>query len=476
VVEDGGALEVGVANFQPTATLTMQSGSIERWAVSGARSTNYQLPTGVHLQIEADQNQTASYGLNGGSIMGYLPVDLETQLVVNTVGANVSFNLLSDSSVGQPYPSGTQQVYGHNSHQFYDMGKANWASSPTNPVMQGGYLKLMGNITGTGQTLSKIGQDVVQLAGNNTGFDVSVREGLLQLGSSTAVPEGRSLTMRSNGVLDLSGNNVTVSTLNGDSAAAQVVNSAVTSNTVTVQSGGTYDGALRGNIHVVKQGAGVLRLNSVDNNFNGSTTVTGGTLQVAGRLSGTTSVNVTGATSRLEFVGSASNRDRINNFAAVVLGAGGRLVTNGMSEGSSAPGQSAAMGKLTLGEGAEIDFGAGANGSTLLFEGLQFADGTSVRILNWSGMAQKDDGAAGNDRLLFRTAPGFSEMQLANVQFEGDNGVSYGKGATMIGYNGYLELVPVPEPSTWLLSGLGGLLLGYRNRRRVGELLAQLRS
>jgi hypothetical protein len=91
-------------------------------------------------------------------------------------------------------------------------------------------------------------------------------------------------------------------------------------------------------------------------------------------------------------------------------------------------------------------------------------------------MAQKDDGAAGNDRLLFRTAPGFSEMQLANVQFEGDNGVSYGQGATMISYNGYLELVPVPEPSTWLLSGLGGLLLGYRNRRRVGELLAQLRS
>jgi uncharacterized membrane protein len=42
----------------------------------------------------------------------------------------------------------------------------------------------------------------------------------------------------------------------------------------------------------------------------------------------------------------------------------------------------------------------------------------------------------------------------------------------MVGYNGYVELVPVPEPSTWLLSGLGGMLLGLRNRRRLSELLA----
>ena len=42
--------------------------------------------------------------------------------------------------------------------------------------------------------------------------------------------------------------------------------------------------------------------------------------------------------------------------------------------------------------------------------------------------------------------------------------------------NGYVELVPVPEPSTWLLSGLGGMLLGLRNRRRVSELLAQWRG
>jgi hypothetical protein len=77
---------------------------------------------------------------------------------------------------------------------------------------------------------------------------------------------------------------------------------------------------------------------------------------------------------------------------------------------------------------------------------------------------------------LFRTAPGFSESFLRNVQFQGDDGSNYALGATMVGYNGYVELVPVPEPSTWLLSGLGGMLLGWRNRRRVSELLAQWRG
>ncbi len=476
VVENGGALAVGVAGFQQAGTLQMQPGSIERWSVRGARATNYNLPAGVHLQIEADQTQTATYGLNGGSIMGYVPVDIDTALVVNTVGPNVSFTLLSDSSLGQPYPAGIQQYYGVGTHKFYDMGKANFAASPANPVMQGGYLKVMGNITGTGsQTLTKIGQDVVQLAGNNTGFNVAVREGLLQLGSSTALPSTGSLTMRGNGVLDLSGNNATVSSLNGDSAAAQILNSTVGRNTLSVQSG-TYDGSLKGNINLVKQGAGTLRLNSSDTSFNGTTSVTGGTLQVANSLSATTAVSVTGAGARLEFVGAAGNSDRINNFAAVVLGAGGRLVTNGFSEGSSAPGQGAGMGMLTLQSGAEIDFGNGALGSTLLFEGLTFADGTSVIISNWTGKAQTDDGATGNDRLLFRTAPGFSESFLRNVQFQKDDGTNYALGATMVGYNGYVELVPVPEPSTWLLSGLGGMLLGLRNRRRVSELLAQWRG
>ena len=89
----------------------------------------------------------------------------------------------------------------------------------------------------------------------------------------------------------------------------------------------------------------------------------------------------------------------------------------------------------------------------------------------------KDNGNALNDRLLFRTAPSFSKAQLANVQFTDDTGADpFGSGAALVPYNGYLELVPVPEPSTWLLTGMGGLLLGYRNRRRMGDLWGQLRG
>ena len=105
-------------------------------------------------------------------------------------------------------------------------------------------------------------------------------------------------------------------------------------------------------------------------------------------------------------------------------------------------------------------------GSNLLFSNLSYVPGDAVQILHWTGLPGLDNGSAGNDRLLFSMNPGFSNETMAYIQFFDDAGALFATGATLIPFNGYTELVPVPEPSSWML-GVGSLLLlGSRRRAR----------
>lgn len=123
------------------------------------------------------------------------------------------------------------------------------------------------------------------------------------------------------------------------------------------------------------------------------------------------------------------------------------------------------LGALTL-QGTQMapvifDFGT-LGGSTLIFSSLNaLSAGTYVNILNWSGMAGMDNGAASNDRFLFASNTGFSQSDLANFHF-----IGYSPGATQIFYNGYFELVPVPEPSTWIAGILTVAAVAYSQRSR----------
>ena len=125
------------------------------------------------------------------------------------------------------------------------------------------------------------------------------------------------------------------------------------------------------------------------------------------------------------------------------------------------------MGALTLqgtsGSPVTIDFGT-AGGSTLFFSSLAagVTSSTYVNILNWSGNAGSDNSATGNDRWLFASNPGLSNADLANFNFAG-----FAPGATIFQYGGTFELVPVPEPSTWVAGTLALLALGYTQRRRI---------
>lgn len=287
LVTSTGALEVAVAGFTPSATLTMDPGSAERWAVDGARSGNFTLPQGVNLQIMASQTGTQIVTVNGGSIMGYLPRDWDQVAVIHTLGSGVTINLSGDSFLGQPYATSNNGLYDLNA--TYDQGKINTTtgSNPTDPALRGSYLQIDGTIQGSGG-LTKLGQDIILLNGANTyAGATNIENGILQLGRDNALPVGTSLVMKTtSGMLDLNGNDQEVASLSGPGGS--VNNGAFDNNTLTVNQAGStiYGGTIDGNVIVHKKGAGELTFTPVTATGDTATGngYRGGTILEAGKV------------------------------------------------------------------------------------------------------------------------------------------------------------------------------------------------
>lgn len=286
-VTSTGALEIAFAGFSPTATVTMDPGSAERWAVDGARSGNYTLPQGVSLQVMHSQTGTQTIDLNGGSIMGYLPRDWDQVAVIHTLGSGVTINLTGASFLGQPYATSSNGVFDLSA--IYDQGKINTStgSNPSDPALRGSYLQIDGVIQGAGG-LTKVGQDVILLNGANTYTGpTSIENGILQLGRDNALPTGTDLTMKTtSGMLDLNGNDQEVASLSG--SGGSVNNGAFDNNTFTINQAGStiYGGTIDGNVVVHKKGAGELTFTPVT--ATGDTTTgngyRGGTIIEAGKV------------------------------------------------------------------------------------------------------------------------------------------------------------------------------------------------
>jgi hypothetical protein len=66
--------------------------------------------------------------------------------------------------------------------------------------------------------------------------------------------------------------------------------------------------------------------------------------------------------------------------------------------------------------------------------------------------------------------PSVTAAQLSQFQFFNDSNMALCLGATQIFYNGYYELVPVPEASTWAAAALAARVIGrgvWRRYRRA---------
>jgi hypothetical protein len=282
IINSTGTLEIAVPNWIPTANLTQAWGSTERWAVNEARGAgNYTLPSGVHLQISANQSGTRTINLSGGSIMGYLPLDWEQQAVNHVLGEGVTVNLTADSFLGQLYPAGNAN--GAN-HFLYDMGKMNTATNlnPNDPGLRGSYLHINGNITGN-HDLTKVGQDVIILNGAaNTFRNTNIENGTLQIGRNNTLPKTTELTTKFTGMFDLNGYNQEVAALKG--TGGSINNGGFDYNVLTVNqsSNTTYGGQINGTVSVVKSNTGSLILTAPNSAFVGDTMINGGVLGLSG--------------------------------------------------------------------------------------------------------------------------------------------------------------------------------------------------
>ncbi len=355
IVRSTGAVEIATSNFTPTGGLLQEPGSIERWAVSDARGTgNYTLQPGVHLQVMADITGTRTIDLTGGSIMGYQPLDYDEVAVIQTIRSGVTINLAANSFLGQIYPAGTSN--GANSI-IYDMGKLNTTTNldPSNVGLRGSYLVIDGNITGNFD-LTKTGQDVIKLAGNNSFSNLIIDAGIIQLGRDNALAVSTGLQTKgagSSGILDLNGYNQEIASLTGPGGSINNSGFGVKTLTVNTAAPSTYNGQINGSVTLLKKGADVLTL-------TGTNGYQGGTIFEAGKLSVSSEANLGSVPTStrpdaLTFTGgtlqTTATMSLSGNRGITLAAAGGTIET--------APGTTLTAGNVITGPGSLTKTGTG---------------------------------------------------------------------------------------------------------------------
>ena len=377
-------------------------------------------------------------------------------VLANTAGAALGLNTFS-SQIGSLTGGGTAGGNVDLAGATLTLGGDN--SSPA---------AYAGAISSSGKVV-KIGTGTQIFSGANSyTAGTTFGDGTLQAGSAAALGAQGTLTF-SGGTLQYSAANTTDYSSRFSTAASQAYSIDTNGQSITYATALTSSGG-----SLAKSGAGALTLSATET-YTGATAVTAGSLvinnngaTVNGRLSGTASVGVSLA-GTLTFAGSALNSDRLGNAVPLTLGSGGALLTGGLSEGSSLAGSTAGFGAFTLSGGASLDFGTGGVGSTLLAASGLLTGSTPISIFDWTGTAGADSGGATNDRLLFVTDPQFTPAQLALVRFYNDTGAPIGSGAAEIAYNGFTELVAIPEPapvSTLLFSSVAIAAIFRTPRRR----------
>jgi autotransporter-associated beta strand protein len=352
-IERNATLEIGVANFASTATITQLPGSIERWNLENARAAAYVLPAGVNLQLNTNLSAARTIGLNGGTIEGFLWIDHPAAAVQRNVGSAVTINLLSNSFVGQNIIQGP----------FYDAGRQPTLSGPFGDTITGTVLRIDGNITGAFD-LTKTGLDTVVLAGTgNTYQDTIVDMGLLRIGANNALPGSGTLTTRYAGTFDLNGFNQLVGGLGtgfldpnpgavGLGNSGRIVNSAPTINTLLVNNGGdfVYNGTIDQTVALTKSADGSLTLTAA-NTYVGNTTIVAGELILTGSINGSPVIDVQAGTT-FDVSGAVGYSLRSHQ----TLKGTGTVVGSVDIDGTISPG--AGLGALTLTGSADFDPGS----------------------------------------------------------------------------------------------------------------------
>jgi fibronectin-binding autotransporter adhesin len=460
-------LSLGVGNGNNVGSaLEVRSGSsgpkiLRSLATTGTNTYSGNITLNDNLSIESSTGGTFLF--QGGSIAFNTPaLTIDSQVVNPGTGPNGADAVASQGTV--------------------TMNEALTSSSAT-----GGSLVKDGSgtliIQSTGNTYT--GTDNTALNSNGT----QIKGSILGIFGDTSLGLAPSVATNNVFFAASAASNATASrTLRADAdnivlAANRSINIA-SSVTGQIDSNGntfTIAGNINGAGNLYKTGAGTLVLTGA-NTYTGTTTINQGTLNAAangalgsgvgGTATGTTSIQVnSGGTLMLS---NSSATDRIRDDAGITLGSGGSAaivrsgpgvvsegtgaqVTNGVVTGGMS---TVGLGSLTLQSNSTLNFGTLGVG-TLTFAG--FNPGTfTLTISNWTSsasLASLTSGTDGtDDRLIFA---GITPPNTTFITFDGT-------AAAFIPLDtGFWEVVPVPEPSTWIGAALALGAVVFAQRRRL---------
>ena len=253
----------------------------------------------------------------------------------------------------------------------------------------------------------------------------------------------------------------------------------------------TIAGNINGAGNLNKVGPGILALTGA-NTYTGTTRVSEGTLNAAavGALGGTTG-SITVNRGGTLMVSGDGNLNRINDTTPIVLGSAtgtgtatfqrgdasnaGSIVSEGLGasrNGATVTGTtSQGLGALSLQSNATFDFGSNNIGVGTFVFGNFTSNANMLTILNWTSSANAltlTSGVDGiDDRLIFAGLP----TDVSSINFNGTP-ATFILLDTVLGVD-YYEVVPVPEPSTWIGAGLAFGAIVISQRKRVRRLLAR---
>ncbi|MBV9008708.1 MAG: hypothetical protein JO354_05990 [Verrucomicrobia bacterium] len=219
---------------------------------------------------------------------------------------------------------------------------------------------------------------------------------------------------------------------------------------------------------------GTVLLDGSADNTNIGLNVNSGTV-ILGKAS-SSSVHAVGSAVNINSGGTlqlgGTGGDQIYNGAGVTMN-GGTFKPAGHSEGTGSTSvqgtvvtgtSTNGMATLTLSSNSTLDYTGGA--ATLTFLGLSDPGNKVLDITNYTNTTenvtlQKSGMDGVDDRLIF------DQNEASNLSDFSFNGIA----ATEINLgNGYYEIVPVPEPSTWVGAVLAVAAIGFTQRRRIVRL------
>ena len=458
LVLSGAADNISAAFDVQTGTLSLQKTSSSLVHAIGGNST---VASGARLELGGTGGDqifnNASLAVNGTFDLAGL-----SEAINALTGGGVVTN--SSGAAGAPVTS------------TLSVGSNNGGGTFAGSLQDGGAGKILAFV--------KNGNGTITLSGSGSNYTggTTINGGVLAINSASSLGASTGASTINAGTLQATANiSTTRNFLLGSASSSISVDPNMTYNiTGTVNDAAGQIGAL------TKTGAGTLTL-SGNNTYAGDTRVSAGTLTAAGTagskaLGGTNAIAVDRAGTLL-----FGADDQIRSKADVALGSTAGTGSATLNTGGFSQGTGARLGALTLvgGTASVIDFAtAAAGGNSILAFASSFSstwDGT-LNIYNWTG-TQRQGG--GTDQLFFGTGnTGLSSTQLGQINFYSDAGSTFlgtgmfaptftssSTGAFMSDADPTFtgEVVPVPEPSTYLAGALALLAVGYTQRHRFAR-------